>query len=625
MKRQQQLLRAVLFESAEWLEIDPTRDWKTIQKRVEGEGNGFLSITMPAMHDALLTSIAAGHWIPNRLWKELTVTSRDAGTLYRGPVFLRGFLDLIFDFEVVGSPLKDIANEFGLKYPNDIRSTALMLVRQILLLNSKVKALPSQTRSDAAIEGFFETENDLRDKKYSILAMAHSDLFLKVSDAMFGSIFDRCQQQLEDLPAQHGPGQTAEKAYGVNKYSNLHETWTARLERVIRAADTAYYNTHDLLDLTLGKADYAVIIPKEETAMRITLVPKTAKAPRIIAMEPVAKQWVQQGLLILIDREIQRDEDLRGVASWRDQVRNQSLARTGSRDGSLATLDLSEASDRLHVGVVSAMLRNYPEFRGMIFASRSNQADYKGRKIVLHKFAPMGSAMCFAFETLAFLAIALCAICTERGITNPTRKTLRPLLAGVSVYGDDIIVPTEFVEPVINNLEAFGLKVNTRKSFWTGMFRESCGGDFFNGHDVSAVRLRVNPDDKFAPEDLISWIKTQNQLFEAGFRETALWMTRCYPEVPIHEEFLSSGFAFIGIQSGKVRYNQQLMRLEREALVPKYKEQKLKDKDRERLFHWFVTSAHGPKETSPWDIKERPVILACRPQIVRLRTKYVAE
>lgn len=612
MKRQQQLLQAVLFESAEWLEIDPQRDWITIQKRIKGEGLSYLTITMPQMHDSLLTSIAAGKWIPNRLWKE------SKGV----PVFLRGFLDLIFDFEGVGFPVRDSAlGPWDTDY--SLTPLALRLVRQILLLNSKVKVLPTQTRSEAAINGFFNTEADLRESKNSILAMARNDLFLKVSDALFGGIFDRVQQRLETLPAQHGPGQTAESAYGVNKYSILHESWTARLEKVVRAADIAYYNTHDLLDLTFGTADYSVICPKDESAMRITLVPKTAKTPRIIAMEPVVKQWVQQGLLSLIDHEIQRDAVICGVASWRDQERNRSLAQVGSRDGSLATLDLSEASDRLHVGVVSAMLRNYPELRGMIFASRSNVADYEGRQIVLHKFAPMGSAMCFAFETMAFLAIAMQAICTERGITNPTRKTLQSLLVGVSVYGDDIIVPAEFVEPVITHLEAFGLKVNTRKSFWTGMFRESCGGDYFRGHDVSIVRLRVNPDDELQPEDLVSWIKTQNQFLLADFRKTAQWMTRVYPDVPIHEEPVPSGFAYIGEQSGRTRYNRQLMRLEREALVPKYRNQKLDGKDRELLFHWFVTSDHGPKETGPWDVKERPVILASRPQIVRLRTKFV--
>lgn len=614
MKRQQKLLQAVLFESAEWYDIDPQRDWVTIQKRIEGEGIEFTSITMPRMHDQLMISVSAGEWIPNRLWKE------SKGR----PVMFRGFLDLIFDFEGVDYPSKKAHLR---DTPDDFYSVACALkcLRQVLLLNSKVRALPTQTRSDAAIEGFFATERELREKKNSILAMAHNDLFLKVNRVLFGDIFDRCQRQLEKgIPSQHGPGQTAEKAYGVNKYTALVNTWTSRIEREIRAADSAYYNTHDLLDLTKGTADYSVLSPKEETAMRITLVPKTAKTPRIIAMEPVAKQWVQQGLLALLDRNIQNDPLVRGVASWRDQQRNRSLALRGSRDGSYATLDLSEASDRLHVGVVAAMLKDYPQLKRIVFASRSNYADYEGRKIVLHKFAPMGSAMCFAFETLAFTAIIAMAICAEHGITNPSRKTLRQLLDGVSVYGDDIIVKPEFVWPTIENLEAFGLKVNLSKSFWAGMFRESCGGDYHRGVDVTVIRLRVSLDGEPQPEDLISWIKTQNQFYTAGYRETARWMASCLPKVPQHEDPIHGGFALLGANIGRSRTNKQLMRLEREALVPVYRQQKLANYDRELLFHWFVTSAHRPQETGPWEVEERPVILASRPQIVRLRTKFVS-
>jgi len=59
----------------------------------------------------------------------------------------------------------------------------------------------------------------------------------------------------------------------------------------------------------------------------------------------------------------------------------------------------------------------------------------------------------------------------------------------VSVTGDDTIVPSSCYKDVAKALEAVSLKVNLGKSFVHGFFRESCGGDFFMGHDVTPCRV----------------------------------------------------------------------------------------------------------------------------------------
>jgi hypothetical protein len=61
---------------------------------------------------------------------------------------------------------------------------------------------------------------------------------------------------------------------------------------------------------------------------------------------------------------------------------------------------------------------------------------------------------------------------------------------GVYVYGDDIIVPSLFYEEAVNGLQRIGLIVNLSKSFADGPFRESCGGEYYNGIDVTPVRVR---------------------------------------------------------------------------------------------------------------------------------------
>jgi len=76
-----------------------------------------------------------------------------------------------------------------------------------------------------------------------------------------------------------------------------------------------------------------------------------------------------------------------------------------------------------------------------------------------------------------------------------TRRDILSLRGEVRVYGDDLIVPVDYVRSVIDVLELLGFKVNTGKSFWNGKFRESCGGDYYDGEDVTPVRVRREWDD----------------------------------------------------------------------------------------------------------------------------------
>nr|QDH86450.1 MAG: RNA-dependent RNA polymerase [Leviviridae sp.] len=81
--------------------------------------------------------------------------------------------------------------------------------------------------------------------------------------------------------------------------------------------------------------------------MKVIDVPKTMKTPRIIAMEPTAMQYAQQGILRLIQDAI-KGSYLNDFIGLDDQEPNQLMARQGSAVGDLATLDLSEASIEFH-------------------------------------------------------------------------------------------------------------------------------------------------------------------------------------------------------------------------------------------------------------------------------------
>jgi hypothetical protein len=220
-----------------------------------------------------------------------------------------------------------------------------------------------------------------------------------------------------DIMPKHGPGATADRLSGNRKYGQVQ--WPLRLESLFPAIEfiIAGWDYQRLSDVNF-------VEPGAELPVRVITVPKTLKTPRIIAIEPTAMQYVQQALLEMFLEEYVKDDILTSFLGFDDQVPNQQLARKGSIDGSLATLDLSEASDRVSNQLVRTMLARFPHFAEGVDACRSRKADVPGHGVIrLAKFASMGSALCFPMEAMVFLTVIFLGIQDE--LNEPlTRRTL---------------------------------------------------------------------------------------------------------------------------------------------------------------------------------------------------------
>jgi hypothetical protein len=221
------------------------------------------------------------------------------------------------------------------------------------------------------------------------------------------------------------------------------------------------------------------------------------------------------------------------MIGFTDQTANQEMARRGSITRSLATLDMSEASDRVSLRQVLSLLVNFPNTEKAFRAVRSEKAVLPtGEVLHLRKFASMGSALCFPAEAMAFLCAVFIGIersWLKRGILRArlTRRDILSLHGKVRVYGDDIFVPVDCVHDVIEVFQSLGWKTNVSKSFWNGNFRESCGGDYYDGIDVTPVRVRQPPPaSRRDVSEIVSWVSTRNQLYMAGFWRTAGYMDR---------------------------------------------------------------------------------------------------
>lgn len=197
---------------------------------------------------------------------------------------------------------------------------------------------------------------------------------------------------------------------------------------------------------------------------KVAFVLKNFKTHRVTVTEPPLNGLLQ----LAYGDEMMRLEKRFGI-DLRDQTRNQNLARKGSVDGTLATIDSRSASDTNAKELVFDLLPH--PWAHALARARTGHVNYKGTRILLEKFSSMGNGYTFPLESLIFWALA-CAVCDT---TDPQR---------VSVYGDDVIVPSEKYEEVLECFDAAGFWPNEKKSFHKGPFRESCGTDWYEGTNI---------------------------------------------------------------------------------------------------------------------------------------------
>lgn len=221
---------------------------------------------------------------------------------------------------------------------------------------------------------------------------------------------------------------------------------------------------------------------------RFTTAPKTALADRAIAIEASLNVYFQLAVgSTLRKRLAQRSLEINGI-SWNLDTAadvHRKMARRSSIDDSLATLDLSNASDTLCKELVRLLLRDTP-LLALLEDLRSPKTFVDGKWILLEKFSSMGNGYTFELETLCFIAITEAALLLS-GFPAVLGKDF-------FVYGDDIIVATEGAEAVVAALTFCGFKLNGQKSFFTGPFKESCGEDFFDGEAVRPFYSKTSGD-----------------------------------------------------------------------------------------------------------------------------------
>lgn len=210
---------------------------------------------------------------------------------------------------------------------------------------------------------------------------------------------------------------------------------------------------------------------------KMSTVPKDRTKNRTICTEPILNMFYQLGMKtqlesVLLDRF---NIDL----STMPEI-NKRLARSSSIDGSLATIDMKDASDSISVELCRHLLP--PKLFRLLMYIRSPRTHIGTELVDLAMISTMGNGFTFALMTLLFASLV-------RAIYNLSNITYA-VGSNVGVFGDDIIIKTEHSSMLIDTLERVGLTVNLDKSFTSGPFRESCGGDYYRGQDVRGIYIK---------------------------------------------------------------------------------------------------------------------------------------
>jgi hypothetical protein len=480
------------------------RDAQTLRERVRCEGLGFCTKVLPKLGKAIDRSFETGVLeSPNNFRK------------VRGseiPVFLQGISRLVY-------------SEDGCLRPRAMRDLqAVKGLRQLCFSFYKLELPYSDLVVDGTLASFVSTDAALPDE----VAAENDEVLLLASQLLEEVLADF--DPLAITPG-HGPGAVATGERGWGKYdfkrrfNSIHSVYSY----------PKYFLTRGIRGTLRDKQSWYASWKREEHGIaKVVLVPKDSRGPRLISCEPLEFQWMQQGLGRALVRYLEGHKTAaRGLVNFTDQSVNRTLARIGSSweteepvkvlkfpanlvgftneangvtgcissekhlpPTGMATIDMKDASDRVSLALVRALFPDH--VLDSLEALRTSATRLPNGMVVwMKKYAPMGSSLCFPVEALVFWAISTACMAELK----PGGKSWH--LPKCYVYGDDILVPVRHFEKVVATLERYALVVNRDKSYAYGPFRESCGGDYLDGSDVTPVKFRyftdLSPDAKSYP------------------------------------------------------------------------------------------------------------------------------
>lgn len=351
---------------------------------------------------------------------------------------------------------------------------------QATKLLSKASWLPSGIdKKEVAIQKFKEAEQScsLVNKTFEAVRSGRATFLRPDADALIFKVRRKIADVLGALnyhwveDCNFGPGADKSTRSGFTAAYNKLETAGSCTAETMPYLSALIENSPILARKIAYDIRTRLPMVEIDLGNKVTFVPKNSKTDRSIAVEPRWNIFFQKG----VGRYIRRRLGKFGI-NLDDQTVNQRLAQTGSATGKYATLDLKAASDTVSREIVWELLPI--DWADLLDRLRSKVGSLQGSPLIYEKWSSMGNGYTFELESLLFFAI--CSAFTD----------------DISVYGDDLIVPSEHYHEVVEALHFFGFSTNVEKSFSAGPFRESCGADYFSGVKVTPIYWKDPLNDK---------------------------------------------------------------------------------------------------------------------------------
>lgn len=592
------------------LKAEFERDLARLTLLSNSRGLSFFMTDLPNLGKHLDRCLALGQYSASGL-----PVSKPISRSVKIPVLYRGLYLLIFD------------RNGSLKEHADVQ--AILVLRQLLYGAKKAEIECPQHATDREIRSFVEVDVELPIPTHSWeepsdegLIEEHrgfmpSDELRESVCSRFGNLRGLDMLRRLDLVShivsttlgvynplewnfKHGPGSVSDVSQSENRYR--FENWSDRLEQVYPSSDVAH---HDYLSWVryLRRGNRS----SNEPYSRLIAVQKTLTKPRLIASEPSEHMFCQQNIRHFMYDRVAKSW-IGKFITFRDQQPNRDAAIRGSMDDSLATIDLSAASDRVSTVVVGNLFRDNLSLLRALAATRTHLCQLPNQELIkLRKYSTMGNATTFPVQSLVFLSIAL-SCCIEGEVT---RENILKFAGKVSVFGDDIIVPSEKSRLVMEFLESLYFKVNADKSYLAGPFRESCGVDAFRGHDVTPAYWH-GPTDK-SPESIASSIEVANNFYKKFFVYASAYIESTVAR-KLRFPYRCVGSGAFGFDSFcapsigfPVRWGEELQREECRVPVLSTKTKTVKQDDDTSLLQYFT---EDPSPLDPWEagVRLRPLL-----------------
>lgn len=476
--------------------VDSARDLATIHRRLDNEGLGFLSKTLPSLMASLFLKIEGG--VPD----------------YSGfhtrcgiPVFLnRLFHQVIEDGED--------------------KEVSFSQIYQICTVFKKLRGPFKESVLVEEFNKFIETDQQIGFIDYN------SDPLKPIIDnarKLIEAVLKDVELTPGVLKPRPGPGATNTP---VDKHLRFlpHVVYT-ELDETFDYLENFYFHSWDPVE---DARRYMGLPHADEAISRHKFIQKYLGKPRGICIEENEMQFFQQALKRLLYKVIESHPATRGRVNFTSQLVNRDLAFESSLTRRKVTIDMSEASNRVARELVTRLTWGTSLFHQLDAVSTRllltpNDTIYK-----THMFAPMGSGVCFPVMALVHWAL-IRSIIKLSSIADSEK-----LSKEVYVYGDDIIVPVEAAKAVYDYLPLFGMKINKDKSFVHSFFRESCGIHAYNGVDVTPVYVNHVINKEVLPNNTTVLLSLVAK--EYGFYSRSLFQTAKFIRESVQKTFWAMPF-----------------------------------------------------------------------------------